>query len=370
MRRRRKRYYHKTIVLRGMCVRMTMLFLAVLVFVGMSTSAAMQFGFKPDKAYILKEFKEFFQKGQGDFFVKPTTYEHILSVIPSIKSSEEMTKKYAARYQGVKKESTDNRQDESGDDGNHENLRIQSMDMSAKGISFRNETSYVPDLNALLNTKLSFRTTSGTPGVLIMHTHTSEAYAESPQARSTDNAKNVVRIGAVLQEQLEVQGIGVVHDVSRNDYPAYNGSYTKALSCIQSNLEKHPQIEVVLDVHRDYAEQTKNDERIQLKPVTEVDGKPVAQIMFVIGTDSMGLNHPDWKRNLAFAVQIQTELNKISPKIARPINIRRERFNQHMTKGSVIIEMGTAGNTLTECENAAIHLGQAIAAVIKNNKKG
>lgn len=126
----------------------------------------------------------------------------------------------------------------------------------------------------------------------------------------------------------------------------------------------------MLDVHRDYAEQTKNDERIQLKPVTEVAGKQVAQIMFVIGTDSMGLHHPDWKQNLAFAVQIQTELGRISPRLARPVNIRRERFNQHMTKGSMIIEMGTAGNTLEECENAAIYLGQAIAAVMKNNKIG
>ena len=117
-------------------------------------------------------------------------------------------------------------------------------------------------------------------------------------------------------------------------------------------------------MHRDYAEQTKDGVSVQLKPVAEVAGKKVAQVMFVIGTDASGLTHPDWKHNLAFAVQVQAELNKISPKIARPINLRRERFNQHLSKGSMIIEVGTAGNTITECENAGAYIADAIAEVL------
>ena len=64
-------------------------------------------------------------------------------------------------------------------------------------------------------------------------------------------------------------------------------------------------------------------------------------------------------------MQVQEKLNDISPKIARPINLRRERFNQHMTKGSLIVEVGTAGNSISECENAAVHIGNAIATVLK-----
>ena len=286
----------------------------------------------------------------------PTIYDCISAVIPSVKSSEEMTKKYAARYRGVK------RKEQQEQNNSIQNLQIKELDMSAGSISFRNETGYTPDVAALLNTQLNF---SNEAKVLILHTHTSEAYAESVGARSTDNEKNVVRVGAVLKKRLEEKGISVMHDTTRNDYPAYNGSYAKALSGISTAISNNPSIEVVLDVHRDYAEQKQDGVAVQLKPVTTILGESVAQVMFVVGTDGLGLYHPNWKQNLAFAVQIQDALNNISPKLARPINIRRERFNQHMTRGSLIVEVGTAGNSLVECERLAKYLGDAIAQVMK-----
>ena len=103
-----------------------------------------------------------------------------------------------------------------------------------------------------------------------------------------------------------------------------------------------------------------------VKVGAEVLGKNVSQVMLVVGTDHSGLIHPDWKKNLAFAVKINEELDKISEKISRPINIRKERFNQHMTKGSLIVEVGSASNTLEESKNAARYIGDAVAAVLKN----
>jgi len=204
------------------------------------------------------------------------------------------------------------------------------------------------------------------PRVLIVHTHTSEAYANSPDARSTDNQENVVRIGEIIKERLENAGIGVIHDTTRNDYPAYNGSYNKALGVIERNVAENPDIQVVLDIHRDYTARKQGDSEIQLKPVSVVNGRKTAQIMLVLGTDNSGLNHPEWKHNLAFAVKINEELQKISEKITRPINIRKERFNQHVTQGSLIIEVGSASNDLKEAENAGVLIGDAVASVLKN----
>ncbi len=356
---RRKRYYHKTIVLRGLFSNTLHYVVAVLFALGILIGIVGKMDIQIESGYILSEFRRFLRIEEQPFPVWPTIYDSISAVIPSVKSNEELTKKYAAKNRGVKKEADEN------ESSGINQMNIKNIDMSAQGITFRNETAYTPDVSALLNTTLNLKNGGAQAQVLILHTHTSEAYAESEGARSTDNEKNVVRVGTILKEQLEKQGIPVTHDVTRNDYPAYNGSYTKALSGISAAIEKNPSISVVFDVHRDYAEQTKDGKTVQLKPVAEVSGESVAQIMFVVGTDGLGLYHPNWKQNLAFAVQIQEELNKISAKIARPINIRRERFNQHMTQGSLIIEVGTAGNSLAECERAAEYLGDAIAKVLK-----
>ena len=355
---RRKRYYQKTIVLRGFFSNTLHYTVAVLFALGILIGVVGKMDIQIGNGYILSEFRQFLRIEQQPMPMWPTIYDSIFSIIPSVKSNEEMAKKYAAMQRGVQRET------ENKSNGINQ-LNTKSIDMSAKGITFRNETAYTPDVSALLNTTLNLKNGGAQAQVLILHTHTSEAYAESEGARSTDNEKNVVRVGTVLKERLEQQGVRVTHDVTRNDYPAYNGSYTKALSGISAAIEKNPSISVVFDVHRDYAEQTKDGKTVQLKPVAEVSGKPVAQIMFVVGTDGLGLYHPNWKQNLSFAVQIQEELNKISTKIARPINIRRERFNQHMTQGSLIIEVGTAGNSLDECERAAKYLGDAVAKVLK-----
>ncbi len=362
MKSKRKRYYHKTIVVKDLFSKTLFLVFASVFTVSLMISFFGRFQIKFGRAYVMSQFDRVFLTKKEERFFMPTPYDHILRMIPAIRSSENMMKKYAAKYSGVKKQ-TEKEEEMSPID----NLNIKEMDMSEKGITFRNETAYTPNVQSLIEDELNIRVANNAPSVLVLHTHTSEAYSESPGARSTDNSKNVVRVGEVLKETLEKEGIGVIHDTTRNDYPAYNGSYTKALANITAHIEKTPSIKVVLDVHRDYAEQKKDGTSVQLKPVAEVNGEKVAQIMFVVGTDGLGLEHKNWKKNLAFAVQIQKELNQISPNLSRPINIRRERFNQHMTEGSLILEVGTAGNSLKECERAAVYVGESIARVMQEH---
>ncbi len=361
--RKRKKYYHKTIVVRGMWKGKSRHVFSLLLVAVVLCVTVRRVPLKLERDTYMKAFDAVFMR-KTDTVGKKNFYDRISVMIPAVKATEGMAKKHAAKYGGVKKEANI-KAEETEPPQTVEGKKVKPIDMSSKGITFRNETAYTPDADTLLKRFQPFGKESDGPKVLIIHTHTSEAYADSDNARTTDNGKNVVRVGQVLAETLERHGISVVHDTTQNDYPSYNGSYSKALSGIREQLKKHPTIEVVLDVHRDYAEQTKNGETVQLKPVTEVAGEAVAQIMFVVGTDARGLAHPDWQDNLSFAVTVQQELNLVSPRIARPVNLRRERFNQHMTRGSLILEVGTAGNNLVECERAAVYVGNAVATVLK-----
>lgn len=285
-------------------------------------------------------------------------YDLLADTIPSIRASDEMSKKYAAKYGGIKKIETENEPEQEEPD-----ITAREENLSSGGITFINTPGFPVDAGELLTTPLGFVTQNSDPKVLIVHTHTSEAYAESPASRSEEPEQNVVSVGAEIADTLEENGISVIHDTSRNDSPSYNQSYKKTMALIDKNLTERPTLEIVLDIHRDYIER---DDGSLVKPTVTVDGKNAAQIMFVIGTDAMGLEHANWRHNLAFAVQIQNRLNQTAPGLCRAINIRTERFNQHMTKGSMIIEVGTGVNTLEEARYSGRLVGKAIADILKD----
>ncbi len=302
--------------------------------------------------------------------VLPNKYDIINSVFPAIRSNDAMAKKYAAKWDASIRAKRSDKKSSEVEQKTEEinNIKVQTLSMAAKGLTFNNATEYSVDANTLLSTPLAFASKSNEPRVLIVHTHTSEAYADSPGGRSTDDSQNVVRIGKEIADSLNRAGIITIHDTTKNDQPDYNGSYKNALSIIQKNLLAHPSLEIVLDVHRDYTvRDAGTPSELHLKPTQTENGKNAAQIMFVMGTDAMDLHHPDWRHNLSFAVKIQNRLNEIHPNLCRPINIRTERFNQHMTKGSMIIEVGSSTNTLNEAIRAGGYIAEAIADVL--NKK-
>jgi len=286
-------------------------------------------------------------------------YDLLANTVLSIKSSEIMSKKYAARYGGVKKTETTNEPIQQ-----ELSASICEEDLSASGLTFINTPGFSVDANELLAAPLSFVSKNSEPRVLIVHTHTSEAYQNSPSSRSEDASQNVVSVGREIARSLENAGVRVIHDTTQNDSPSYNQSYKKTMSVINENLARHQTLEIVLDIHRDYIE--RNDGTLS-KPTTTINGKKAAQIMFVMGTDDMGLEHPNWRHNLSFAVKIQNQLNQSAPGLCRAINIRTERFNQHMTKGSMIIEVGTGANTLEEAKFSGRLIGEAIGKVLQNN---
>ncbi len=206
--------------------------------------------------------------------------------------------------------------------------------------------------------------------VLIVHTHTSEAYTPTPDTqytptdpyRSTDPEYNMLRVGAAVAQELEQQGIGVILDLAINDSPEYIGAYERSFDRIEAQLAEHPSIRVVLDIHRDAVE---NEEGELLRTCAEIDGDACAQVMLVVGTDEGGLSHPNWQENLSFALKLQALLTREHPGLCRTLSLRKERFNQHFTPCSLLVEVGSSGNTQEEALRTAHYFAQALARLIR-----
>ena len=209
------------------------------------------------------------------------------------------------------------------------------------------------------------------PQVLIVHTHGTEAYTPSGSDtytasgsyRTLDSSRNMLRIGEEITQVLNSRGIGTVHSTALHDYPSYNGAYTRALSDIKAWLKKYPSIKLVIDVHRDALMEGDT----VYKTVAQISGDPCAQLMLVTGTDGGNLSHPNWKQNAAFQVQLHHALNTAYPSIMRPMSFRAGRYNQHMTAGSMLIEVGTCGNTLQEALTAGRLFANTLADMLLNN---
>ncbi|MCD7733566.1 MAG: stage II sporulation protein P [Clostridiales bacterium] len=209
------------------------------------------------------------------------------------------------------------------------------------------------ELSDYLERELTLTVSQEGPQILIMHTHGTEAYTvadgdeyvASDTARTTDENYNMIRVGEEMKAVFEEMGLSVVHDTTLYDYPSYTGSYARSLEGIKSYLDQYPTISIVLDVHRDALIA---DDGTVYKLTDTVDGETVAQVMLVVGTDDGGLTHPNWEENLTLATHIQARLLGIDAGFPRAINLRSQRFNQHMTVGSLLVEVGTSGNTLRE----------------------
>lgn len=203
------------------------------------------------------------------------------------------------------------------------------------------------------------------PQILILHTHGSEAYTPAEDTdilwsgdhRTTDSRYSVVRIGDEMANILSTAGIAVLHDRTLYDYPEYSGAYDRSLAAIQRYLEQYPSIRFILDVHRDAIEDGAGN---QYKLVTESGG--IAQLSLVVGSDGSGLEHPNWMENLRLAVALQERLFEKHPTLMRPLLLRNSRYNQHATTGSLLVEVGTAGNSPEE----AILAGQIFAQEFAN----
>jgi stage II sporulation protein P len=234
----------------------------------------------------------------------------------------------------------------------------------AASVKFKNNSGKRINGEELITKPLTWDLTAAEPTVLILHTHTTEsytkskgdAYRETSAFRTLDEAYNMISVGEYLAQLLQAGGITVLHARTVHDYPSYNGSYSNARKTINKYLKEYPSICLVLDLHRDAS----GDWNDQMRTKATVNGKTSAQLMFVVGTNGSGLKHPDWKDNLALALKLQVQAERNAPGICRNINLRSQRFNQDLSTGALLVEVGAAGNSHQEALTAVEVLAQAI----------
>ena len=202
--------------------------------------------------------------------------------------------------------------------------------------------------------------------VLIFHTHTCESYTSSEaypyeptgNYRTTDLNFTVARVGTELENSLKNYGFQVIHDMTYHDHPAYSGSYNRSLETVQNILSQNQGYDIVFDLHRDAV-----GSGSEYAPKVKIGEEYAAQIMFVIGTNAGGLEHPNWQQNLKFAVEVQEKANELYPGLFRPILLTESRYNQHVAKAANIIEVGATGNTLEECLNSMKYLAKVMSEI-------
>lgn len=229
-------------------------------------------------------------------------------------------------------------------------------------VKIKNVCGLKTDVPTMLTSPLSWQLQTAEPTVLILHSHGSESYEntenfkESGYYRTLDTRYNMVSVGQRLKELLEAGGISVVHDTTLHDHPSYNDSYANSRIGMKEYLKKYPSIRLVLDLHRDAA---RDKDGNQVGLTATIDGKKVAKLMLVVGTN-VRLKHPNWPENMSLAVKLHALLEKNHPGICRPISFRNQRFNQDLSPGALIIEVGAAGNDRQEALASAEILAETI----------
>jgi stage II sporulation protein P len=207
------------------------------------------------------------------------------------------------------------------------------------------------------------------PQVLIYHTHSYEAYAmedgqdyvECAKWRTKDNGYNVAAVGEALAKELSSKyGIAVLHDTTDNECSQLGTAYTRSLKTVEKDLAENPSLKILIDLHRDAYNAGMNPDSVM------IDGKKVARMMIVIGTGvgqtGVGFTEkPDWQKNILLAQAVTDELNGFYPYLARKVDVKTGRYNQHVSPGAILIEVGHNQNTLDDALNAMPYLAQAIA---------
>ena len=252
------------------------------------------------------------------------------------------------------------------------------LSLSSYGSAYiNNATGYSPDVLKLLEGKLgddggvALMTNSKAPKVLIVHTHGTEAY--SPEGalyhedgkeigRSSDTTENVVAVGKIISEILNRNGIPTAHCTVMHDSVQYKDSYARAEETIKKYLEEFPSIKLVIDVHRDSI--VRSDGEI-VRPVTEIDGEAVAQVMCVVGSDWAGDEYDHWENNLALALKLRELLNQEKGNLCRPVFLKGNTYNQEIAPYSLLLEVGSSGNSLEEACRSAEIIAEKLCVLIK-----
>lgn len=244
-----------------------------------------------------------------------------------------------------------------------------------ENVKVKNTTDTKPlDIEKVLAEPLELSIDRSKPAILIFHSHTSEGYelierdwyAEGSTSRSNDENLNVVRVGTEIENYLTEKGYTVIHDKIIHD-DDYTGSYPHSRKTLEEILAENPQIQIVLDIHRD---SITLDDGTKMKPIAEIGGRKAAQLMIITGAEEGKVkDFPDWEYNLRFALRLQKRCEDMFPGLMRPVLFSQRKYNMDITHFSLLIEMGSEANTLEEACYSGRLLACALASLMDEYAK-
>lgn len=204
------------------------------------------------------------------------------------------------------------------------------------------------------------------PRVLIYHTHTHEAYAqtaadpyrETESWRTEDQTHSVVRVGEALAALLTDYGFDVVHDTADYEYPKLNTAYARSLDMLET--KRGETFNLCVDLHRDAWDKS-------MAECACIGSQRAAQLMMLIGNGGNFDIKPDYEANLAFAARLTDRINTLCDGLCRPVMVKNGRYNQHLFTPSVLIEVGHNLNTLDEALASMPVLAEALADLLKES---
>ena len=204
------------------------------------------------------------------------------------------------------------------------------------------------------------------PRVLIYHTHTHEAYAqtaadpyrETESWRTEDQTHSVVRVGEALAALLTDYGFDVVHDTADYEYPKLNTAYARSLDMLET--KRGETFNLCVDLHRDAWDKS-------MAECACIGSQRAAQLMMLIGNGGNFDIKPDYEANLAFAARLTDRINALCDGLCRPVMVKNGRYNQHLFTPSVLIEVGHNLNTLDEALASMPVLAEALADLLKES---
>lgn len=221
------------------------------------------------------------------------------------------------------------------------------------GTRIYNESQITIDEEKLKNIKIELG-----KDILIYHTHGTESFKSDEEYetykfyRSTDENYNVIRIGKHLNKLLKEKGFNVIHETGYYDLPSTSGAYGRSKEKVEEILSKTPNIDLLIDVHRDALSETEH-----IADTVNINGESVAILRFVVG---INLEDEDWMDHLKLAIELQKLADKIYPGLFKPILIRDIEYNQDILKYSLLIEVGENCNMLEDALDSTEYFAEII----------
>jgi stage II sporulation protein P len=203
----------------------------------------------------------------------------------------------------------------------------------------------------------------------IYHTHDWESFlSEHPnltikteedlaRVRTLDENRNILRIGRVLGQRLSEAGVAVVQNPASHEKAGYSEAYRESRKTARQILADYPSVRILLDIHRDSVPRSMS--------TAQIGGKQVARIQIVLGVGGSGLPHPRWKENHAFAQLLHREMERKYPGLSRGLLLKQDRYNQDLLPGALLLEIGSALNSMAEGEEAARLLADVLTEIVE-----